>query len=405
MRIVTFSTLYPNANMPTHGIFVENRLRQLIAHERIESTVIAPVPYFPSSRKIFRRWAKWASVPSLQIQHGIQVRHPRFLVVPKIGQLLTPKSLFLAARRSLQELIETGYKPRLIDAHYLYPDGVAAVQLGKAFQLPVVVTARGSDVTEWPYDPSCNRLIREAISNADALIAVSSALADGLKNLGANPERVTVLRNGVDTNVFAPVDYHEARKQLQLRRKMLLSVGHLIVRKGHDRVIRALVELPEFELMIVGDGPERAALLRLAAVLNVADRVHLVGSVVQAKLPLYYSAAEALILASSREGWANVLLEAMACGTPVIASPISGNSEVVRKGEAGVITKENSPAGIVEAVRGLLSKPPSRIETQIYAASHGWREVSAGQRQVFESVIDGKNNRRHAYSGKLEQFA
>jgi teichuronic acid biosynthesis glycosyltransferase TuaC len=387
MRIVTFSTLYPNANMPTHGIFVETRLRQLMAHESMESVVIAPVPYFPSSQKIFRRWAKLASVPSLQIQHGIQVRHPRFLVIPKIGQLLTPKSLFLAARRSLQELMATGYKPTLIDAHYLYPDGVAAVQLGKAFQLPVVVTARGSDVTEWPDYRNCNRLIREAVSNADALIAVSSALADGLKNLGADPERITVLRNGVDTKVFFPIDYHEARKQLQLRRKMLLSVGHLIVRKGHDRVIRALVELPELELMIVGDGPERAALQRLAATLHVADRVHFVGAVVQGELPLYYSAAEALILASSREGWANVLLEAMACGTPVIASPISGNSEVVRKVEAGVIMKENSPAAIVEAVRGLISKPPSRSETQRYAAAHGWQEISAGQRQVFEAVV------------------
>ncbi len=182
MRIVTVSSLYPNANIPTHGVFVENRLRQLVAHEAIESVVIAPVPHFPSAHKIFGQWAKYATVPSVEIRHGIQVRHPRFFVIPKIGQVVTPAFLFSAARRSLQELIDAGYKPALIDAHYLYPDGVAAVRLGRFFKLPVVLTARGSDVTEWPHYPRCNKLIREAISKVDALIAVSSALADGLKN-------------------------------------------------------------------------------------------------------------------------------------------------------------------------------------------------------------------------------
>ena len=277
MRIVTFSSLYPNTKVPTHGVFVETRLRQLVAHEGIESVVIAPVPYFPSSHKIFGRWAKLATVPSFELRHGIQVRHPRFVVIPRIGQLITPKFLFSAARRSLQELIETGYRPDLIDAHYLYPDGVAAVRLGEVFKLPVVLTARGSDVTEWPNYPKCNQLIRAAISRADALISVSSALGDGLKTLGADAGRITVLRNGVDTEFFYPIEHHEARGRLKLHRKMLLSVGHLIARKGHDRIIRALVDLPEFELMIVGEGSEREELLRLAVKWNVIDRVHFVG--------------------------------------------------------------------------------------------------------------------------------
>jgi teichuronic acid biosynthesis glycosyltransferase TuaC len=387
MRLVTFSSLYPNQTAPTHGVFVETRLRQLIAHEDVKSIVIAPVPYFPSPHRVFGRWGKFATIPSVEVRHGISVRHPRFFVIPKVGQVLTPSFLYHAARRNLQELIDSGYKPDLIDAHYLYPDGVAAVRIGEAFRLPVVLTARGSDVTEWPNYPRCNALIRHAISRADALIAVSSALRDALINLGAEPGRTTVLRNGVDAEFFSPMDPVVTRKQLQLRRKTLLSVGHLITRKGHDRVIQALVDLPEFDLLIVGEGPERAALEALSVKLNVGQRVHLVGGVSQDKLPLYYAAAEALVLASTREGWANVLLEAMACGTPVIASPILGNPEVVRKAEAGMVMSENTPEAIVASVRALLANPPSRSATRIYAQTHGWREISSGQRKIFEGVI------------------
>ncbi len=139
--------------------------------------------------------------------------------------------------------------------------------------------------------------------------------------------------------------------------------------------------------MIVGEGPEREELLRLAIKLKVRDRVQFVGGVTQDKLPLYYSAAEALVLASSREGWANVLLEAMACGTPVVASPIPGNSEVVRTEEAGILMPENSPQGIVASVQRLLVSPPSRAATRNYAGMHGWRDISAGQQKVFAQVL------------------
>jgi teichuronic acid biosynthesis glycosyltransferase TuaC len=390
LRLVTFSTLYPNTAMPSHGIFVETRLRHLIADEDVSSIVIAPVPIFPSSNPRFGRWARFAKVPANEVRHGIQIKHPRYLAIPWIGQAVAPALLYGAAYRALKRLIASGYQPDVIDAHYLYPDGVAAIWLGRRFGIPVVLTARGSDVSEWPGLAVPGRLIRRAIYGADALVAVSGAIEQGLIKLGANSQKVTILRNGVDAQLFQPQDRMAARMKLGLQHPVIVSVGHLIERKGHHRIIEALTSLPGLNLVIVGEGPERARLTTLAAKLGVAERVRFAGAVPQTDLPLYYSAADALILASSREGWANVLLEAMACGTPVVASPIWGNPEVVREPAAGRIAETNTPEAIAASFLALQADLPPREETRAYALRHGWNEISAGQRLIFEKLLTKK---------------
>jgi glycosyltransferase involved in cell wall biosynthesis len=178
-----------------------------------------------------------------------------------------------------------------------------------------------------------------------------------------------------------------ARAALGLVRPTLVSVGALIARKGHDRTIAAMRHLPEWELMIVGDGPLRAALQSQAARCGVADRVHFMGAQAHESLPQFYAAADISVLASSREGWANVLLESMACGTPVVASPIPGNTEVVRAPEAGLLMRENSAACLAEAVYTLSFDLPHRARTTAYAARFGWAETSAGQLALFRDVI------------------
>jgi glycosyltransferase involved in cell wall biosynthesis len=394
VRLLTFSTLYPNAAQPNHGVFVENRLRQLLAYGGASSRVMAPVAYFPAALARLgapRRWSDLAGVPPREIRYGITVEHPRFLVVPRLGMSAAPMLLHRAAAACLRRLEAAGLGYDVIDAHYVYPDGVAALRLAGG-KWPVVITARGSDVTQLPDFSLPRRWIEWAVRRADGLIAVSAALAERLVALGARPDRVRVLRNGVDLAGFQPpADRPAARRALGLGdRPALLSVGHLIERKGHDRSIAALAALPEAVLLIAGDGPLRARLEALAAQHGVADRVRFLGSRPHAELPALYGAADALVLASSREGWANVLLEAMACGTPVVASPIPGNDEVVREPAAGLIAPANTPAGIAEAVRRLLDAPPNRAATRAYAERHGWEETSAGQLAVFHRALTGR---------------
>ena len=385
MRLLTFSTLFPNAEQPNHGVFVENRLRHLVAAGEATATVLAPVPFFPSAAPAFGGWSRYARVPRTEIRHGLTIHHPRFPVIPRVGMSLAPWLLYRASLPAARRL-HNDQKFDLIDAHYLYPDGVAAVWLGAALGLPVVITARGSDVTQLPDFPRPRRMIQAAIAAASGLIAVSDALRDRLIELGADPARAVTLRNGIDTDVFHPVDRAAARAALGLTGPTLISVGGLIERKRHHLTIDALRQLPGVTLLIVGEGPQRARLQAQIDRLGLSARARLLGPRPHADLPHFYGAADAMVLASSREGWANVLLESMACGTPVVASNIPGNPEVVRSPEAGVIVAANTADGIADAVRGLLATPPARTATREYAERFGWTETSAGQLALFRWV-------------------
>jgi len=386
IRLLTFSTLFPSAARPNHGVFVENRLRHFVASGAATSTVVAPVPWFPSTAPWFGDWARHARVPRMEQRNGLAVLHPRYPVLPRVGMSPAPWLLFRALLPVLRAM-HAREAFDAIDAHYLYPDGVAAVWLGQRLGLPVVVTVRGTDVTLIPRYAVPRRLIRGAIRDAAALIAVSAALKQALVELGAPPGKVTVLRNGVDTTLFRPpVDRNAARRALGLSRPTLISVGLLIERKGHHHAIEAMRQLPGFELLIVGEGPDQARLAGLIERCGLGDRVRLLGPRPHAELPSLYGVADALVLASSREGWANVLLEAMACGTPVAASNIPGNPEVVREAVAGVIAEVNTPDGIAAAVHRLFAALPARAATRAYAEQFSWDETTAGQIAVFQQV-------------------
>jgi glycosyltransferase involved in cell wall biosynthesis len=386
MKLLTFSTLYPHAGRPTHGIFVETRLRQLVASGQVESKVLAPVPWFPFRHPAFGEYALHARAPAGERRHGIEVVHPRYPLVPKLGMTLAPVLLAQAAKPAMRRLLER-YDFDAIDAHYLYPDGVAAAMLGRQFGKPVVLTARGTDVTLIPRYRMPRAMILWAARSARALITVSRSLKDGLASLGVPPERITVLRNGVDLDLFRPGEREATRDRLGLRNTTLLSVGHLIERKAHHLAVRAAALLPDVDLIIVGDGPELGALRSLAQRAGVAHRVRFLPAMNQEELRQYYGAADALILASSREGWANVLLESMACGTPVIASNVGGAAELVTAPAAGVLFEQRTPEGLAEAVRRLFSAYPERAATRRHAEQFSWAATTRGQIELFRAVI------------------
>lgn len=393
LRILTFSTLFPGATQPNHGIFVETRLRHLAETRRVHARVVAPVPWFPFSAPRFGQYAAMARMPAAEIRFGIDVEHPRYLTLPRIGMSVAPALLFLW---SLPVVRRWQHTFDLIDAHYFYPDGVAAVLLGRVLGKPVVITARGTDINLIPNYFLPRRMIRFAARHAAGIIAVSQALKDALAALGVSPQRVTVLRNGVDLEMFRPGNRDAARASLGLHGRTLLSVGHLIERKGHDLAIGALPTLDGYSLLIVGEGPERSRLEILARALGVSDRVRFAGAIPHQNLRSVYVAADALVLASSREGWPNVLLEAMACGTPVVASAVWGNPEIVSTPEAGVLMRERSAAGMAEAVKRLFDHLPARETTRAFAERFSWDDTSAGQIKLFQEVLA-----RHSRSGGM----
>ncbi len=387
MRLLTFSTLFPNTEKQNHGIFVETRLRYLIASGKVQSRVVAPVPWFPSSDPRFGRYASYAKVPAEEARSGIKVTHPRYVLPPKVGMTLAPFLLARAVKPAIQRIIDEGYDFELIDAHYFYPDGVAAVMLGRYFNKPVVITARGTDINLIPKYLLPRKLILWAARHAQGMITVCNALKEEMVQLGIDASRITPLRNGVDLQRFQPLDRAAVRASLGLTQFTLLSVGLLEPRKAHDLVISALPAIADAELLIAGSGPERSRLEELAHNLKVADRVKFLGALPQTELKNYYGAADALVLASSREGWANVLLESMACGTPVVASNVWGTPEVVAAPEAGVLMAERTPQGVVDAVRQLRADYPSHESTRRYAEKFSWDDTTQGQIQLFGNIL------------------
>jgi len=249
LRLLTFTTLYPNAAQPNHGIFVENRLRHLVADTGTGATVLAPTWWFPSTHPRFGPWAAFARVPRQEQRHGLVVHHPRALTLPKLGMYTAPYALYRAARAELHRLVAEGLRFDAIDAHYLYPDGVAALWLAREFRKPLAITARGSDVTELPDYAIPRALIRRAIAGADALIAVSAGLKRRLVELRAPEEKVTVLRNAIDTALFRPGPREEMRARLGLAGPVLISVGGLIPRQRHHLAIDAMALLPGATLL------------------------------------------------------------------------------------------------------------------------------------------------------------
>ena len=391
IRTLLFSTLYPSVARPVHGIFVEVRLRELLKSGEVETRVVAPVPWFPLRGSRFGEYGLFAATPRFEQRNGIAVHHPRYFLPPRVGMNIAPYTLALGALPTIRKLIDEGYDFDLIDAHYYYPDGVAAGFIAKWLGKPFIVTARGTDLSQIPEYAHPRRLIVETAARASASIGVCSALMESLGDLGTDRVKLHVMRNGVDLQRFRPMGRSEARKHLGLpaNRRILLSVGLLIERKGHDIAIKALQGLPDdLDLIIAGSGPERANLERLAKNLGVARRVRFAGQLPNEELRWWYSAADALVLCSSREGWANVLLEAMACGTPAIATNIWGTPEVITRPVAGRLMSSRTPDALVAACSELFRDYPDSSAVRAYAEEFGWETTTEAQLRLFKEVID-----------------
>ncbi len=393
LRTLLFSTLYPSSVRPSHGIFVETRLRELLASGEVETRVVAPVPWFFSTHPRFGEYALMARTPARETRQGIDVLHPRYFLPPKVGMHLAPWSMALGAMFAVRQLQREGFDFDLIDAHYYYPDGVAAAIVAKWLGKPYVVTARGTDLNLIPQHTLPRKMIHWAARGAQASVGVCAALMDVLCDWGLPPERLLVMRNGVDLARFRPSPQPLARSELGLSGSpILLSVGHLIERKGHHIAIAALAELlpghPQAQLVIIGEGPEREALQALVQKLGVQGNVRFTGALPNQDLYRWYGAADALILASSREGWANVLLEAMACGTPVVATRIWGTPEVVAADVAGLLVDRREPHDFAMQIQALLDAYPQRAGVRAYAENFSWQATTDAQLRLFHRIAD-----------------
>lgn len=396
-RILTFSSIFPSAAIPRHGIFTETRLRHILTDGEMEGRVIAPVPWFPFRSRMFGRYAKHAAAAREEMRRGLEVRYPRYLMLPKLGVPLQAASMAHAAWPEIARMSSGGWVPDLIDGQYLYPDGVAAAMVAQRLRRPFVMTALGTDANVLAKLPATSKRILWAAERAAAIVAVSSGLKDALVAVGVEADKITVLRNGVDLQVFGPREPEAARLRLGLADGPLLAcVGNLVAEKGQALAVEMLCHLPGHRLLLVGEGPERAALESMGRALGVGARMSFMASMPQRDLCDVYSVADALLLPSTREGWPNVVLEAMACGTPVVGSDVGAVGEMVTRREFGRVLAGRDARVWAAAVADLLGTraPPEVIRT--HAGRFDWSSIARAQAALFtDAILRARANAEH----------
>ncbi len=374
--ILTFTNLFPSAAMPTHGLFVRERMARVAAAGDFRWEVVAPVPKvaFVLRQGIYRRWAE---VPDRELVDSVPVHHPRYRHWPGFS-LRRQADAMAEGARSLVRAI-TGSGRWLLDAHYLWPDGVAAARLGRELGLPYALTARGSDLNVVAQDRAVASRIAEAAAGAAFCAAVSEPLCARFAEVAGLPrERVRLLRNGVDLDRFHPGDQAAARAALGLPAagRWLLGVGRLVPGKGFGLAAECLAGLPaDVGLLLVGDGPERGAIQRLGG-----ERVRCLGALPPDQVALCYRAADLLVLPSEREGWPNVVTEALASGLPVVASRVGGVPQILGDPpppERGALVPPGDAAALGAALAATLAVPRQPAAVRAWAGQFGWDEPVA----------------------------
>jgi len=376
MRVLVLSSTFPNAAQPTRGVFVRERISRLA--RRCQVIVVAPVPWFPLNERIRK---DRASVPPVERQLGLTVYHPRFFSLPRYGKFLDGVLYFLSLIQFTAQL-RRSFPFEVIDAHFVYPDGLAATLLARLFRCPVVVTLRGSIVRLRDYHLHRPQL-RWVLRHADRVTAVSESLSRVAVELGGfPPERVRVIPNGVDAMAFTPTDRAEARRRCGLPQKatILLTVAGIYEGKGQHFIVESLPALreryPELLYVMVGSArPGEIYQARLAATarrLGVLDHIRFVGARPHGEIAQWLSAADLSVLATRSEGWPNVLLESLACGTPVVATHVGGTSEIIRDGLDGLLVPYAQTEPLREAIVRALERPWDREDMIRRAHRFDW---------------------------------
>ena len=379
LRVLTLSTLFPDAARPTFGLFVERQTRGLAALPDVEVQVVAPIGVPPWPLSLHPNWRGLAAIAARETWRGLTVHRPRFPILPGLGTT-NPRAMAGALLPMLRAL-RRSFPFDVIDAEFFFPDGPAAVRLGRALGVPVSIKARGADIHHWGAQASTAGQVRRAGLAANGMLAVSAALKADMVALGMPGARIRVHYTGVDLDRFRPSpDRIAAKRALGVTGPLLLSVGALIPRKGHDLVIEAMRDLPGATLMIAGHGPERATLEALIAARGLGDRVMLLGSQPHDALPALAAAADVGVLVSASEGLANAWVEALACGAPIVIADVGGARELVDRPEAGRLVARE-PAAIAAGVRELLAADYDPLAVRATAERFTWAANAAALRE------------------------
>jgi teichuronic acid biosynthesis glycosyltransferase TuaC len=381
LRVLAITKIFPNAAEPLSAPFNRQQFAELARLCELE--VMATLPWFPGA-SLLSRWSsagKLAAVPRRETIAGIPVTHPRTLFVPRLAHGAWGP-LYAA---SIAPVLHR-YRKRVdvVLGSWAYPDGFAAVIAARLLGVPCVVKLHGSDINIIAKLPGPRRLTAWALPRAERVVAVSRALVDEAVALGVQRHRISLVMNGVDSQLFHPRDRASARTELGLPDGPLaLYVGNLKREKGVLDLISAWggVSVPGATLAIVGGGPARDELSSA-----LPDGVRLAGPQPLASIPTWLAACDVLVLPSHAEGTPNVVLEALACGRRVVATRVGGIPDLIDRPELGALVEPRDPTALGVALAHALQTPYDPDLVSRLGARGGWAASAAALHAVLEDA-------------------
>jgi glycosyltransferase involved in cell wall biosynthesis len=394
MRLLLYSSQFPTPRDPNGGIFTA-QLAAALARQA-ELSVVCPLPWRPdvSWARNSQAWRRYAGVPSTAHHGSLLVHYPKYFLPPRISGSWQPWLQVLGVSGMLGRLHrQVGFDA--INAHWIYPDGVAAVWMARRLGIPVMLTALGSDVNVYANYPSRKKQMLWAFRHADRVSAVSAALVESITAMGVDPGKLCFIGNGVDAEKFylpesGSVRSLRQRLGLPADRKCLLFVGRLHPVKGLSHLLEALALLDsrgslDFDTILVGEGALRAECESYISGHDLIGKVRLVGEIPHADVHEWLQACDVLCLPSLMEGTPNVVLEAQACGVPVVASRVGGIPAMVNP-RTGVLVEPGNPGQLAEALEHALRASWDREAIARTAGLQSWETVASRYLDAIEGA-------------------
>jgi len=362
IRLLVLTTMYPQKIDDNSGIFIHNQIKHLQKAET-KVKVIRPIPYAPKMLWFNPKWKSYGLIPENDTIDEVSVYYPRYIRIPgKWFHSLSCYSMHSRIKKVVDSIIK-GFKPHIIHTHGVTPTGYVGLRLKNRYKLPYVCSLRGSDIHTYPRNGKLSmHLTKQVISGADQLVSVS----DDLKKIActiAKPKReIQVIYNGCDLNTFFynEEDRRKIRNELNIlgNEKVIIFVGNISRNKGIFELIESFMKLKQIyldlHLILVGLGPDYKAIQNIISSNGLNRKIHLAGSKPHNEIPHWLSAADIFVLPSYNEGLPNVVLEAMACGLPVVATTAGGIPEAIEDGESGILINKKDTESLKKAIEYLL---------------------------------------------------
>ena len=381
LKIAVITRNFPSSAEPWQGRPAYQTLRELA--RRADVRVFYPNPGYPSLLK--PRGQSFSKLEPSSDSPDVKVDYYDYPALPVVSR---PLNGWMAARVLLPHI--RSFAPDLIFSYFLYPEGYAAMKLGKTLSLPVVARSMGSDINRIS-DPITARHTRTVLREVDFLVMVSRDLRDKALAMGASADRICTMVNGCDTSVFHVRDRLQARERLRIdsAAKAVVYIGRTDVNKGVRELVEAAVSLhsgaPDLHVFLVGGGPDAAIVQNKIEVNGASGYVHALPACAFDDVAVWMAAADLVTLPSYMEGCPNVVLEALACGRPMVTTNVGGIPEVMSD-TCGSLVPPRNPGALAQALASVLAATwdPAAISAHM---SHGWNTVSDELLTLFESLV------------------